>query len=795
MFLSRIFKINLILILFSLNTWALDFKEAASKARDFAKDQNHKEAINTYEKLKDEDLSARNKSLKHFALAKLYQDENLFDKSLEHLSYLQKNEFVPEYYRQYLLGHAFKMKGQYDKAMKAYAETLKHDPSRNIIYDAKFEFSEMAMQLGKPNYAYKHLKYLERRWRGTIRHPEVVWRLTQVELAKNRKWRACRWARKMYSSYSGHELVKHWGADLQKNTINDKELGCVASSSDLKRRVKRLQLYGQAQRARDELNILVQRAPASVKHEVDTMMAEFLISQGYPDEALSTLILHYEKLKDDFDYQSLLAKTSSKAAEYPTAIGAYYKAYQMKPRSSDGRRALFSAAFLSYQSQDYDGATRKFQELIKKNPRSGLARDANWHLAWLRYLKKDYEGAQYAFEKLLNKTYRYGRRRRRYRPFNNDRTRYWLAMSYLKLEKKEQAKALFEKIATNKYFSYYSILSEERLSSFEGYKMTPRGLASTELALEETQNLVELEAESEDTLSETNKMGPEADEVALNEQDEGLVTAFQNPKLQKRFDTAHMLIELGLYDWARFELYEIEKRTRNKDYLRMLMQAYQDIGSYNRSLYISETYFSKERHSGGLEGAKQYWSWNFPYGYKEHVDKYSKSFGVPESLILSIMRAESHFYQYAISPVGARGLMQLMPYTAKRVAQLLNDKDFSDEELSTPELNIRYGSRYLQRLSKQFQGMPLLVAAAYNAGPHRVKSWLNNFGSLQMDEFVEHIPFVETRNYAKKVLRHYLVYNRLYNSNSKTDISWMMQPIPVKVANRPSPRENWGTLD
>ena len=96
-----------------------------------------------------------------------------------------------------------------------------------------------------------------------------------------------------------------------------------------------------------------------------------------------------------------------------------------------------------------------------------------------------------------------------------------------------------------------------------------------------------------------------------------------------------------------------------------------------------------------------------------------------QAFIYAIMRAESNFRKEAISPVGARGLMQIMPYTAEQIAKLLGDDEYTDEKLSEPALNVKYGARYLNRLQKKFEGLIPLSAAGYNAGPHRVYSWLN----------------------------------------------------------------------
>lgn len=154
------------------------------------------------------------------------------------------------------------------------------------------------------------------------------------------------------------------------------------------------------------------------------------------------------------------------------------------------------------------------------------------------------------------------------------------------------------------------------------------------------------------------------------------------------------------------------------------------------------------------------------------------------------MRAESRYKADVVSPVGAMGLMQLMPYTGEQVARMLEMKSFQPNQLLDPETNIRLGARYLQRLHDKMNGQIPLIAASYNAGPHRVAAWLRSSGRLDLDEFVEHIPFVETRNYVKKVVHNYYVYSNLYSKNSKP-LMWLTQPAGVEIEGPLPTRESW----
>ena len=226
------------------------------------------------------------------------------------------------------------------------------------------------------------------------------------------------------------------------------------------------------------------------------------------------------------------------------------------------------------------------------------------------------------------------------------------------------------------------------------------------------------------------------------------------------------------------------------------MQAYTEMEFPHRAMYISEVHFSSKRHNEGFAGAREEWEMVYPKAYEDMVESVAGRFDVEDEVMWAIMRAESKFRKDAVSPVGARGLMQVMPYTAEKVSRILmGEREFEVTKFADPIVNVRYGGRYLARLNKKFSELLPLVSAGYNAGPHRVKGWLNAFGNLPMDEFIEHIPYVETRNYVKKVTRNYVVYKNLYSDATKGTLKWLISSIPVKVPKRPTMRENWEKLD
>jgi tetratricopeptide (TPR) repeat protein len=131
-------------------------------------------------------------------------------------------------------------------------------------------------------------------------------------------------------------------------------------------------------------------------------------------------------------------------------------------------------------------------------------------------------------------------------------------------------------------------------------------------------------------------------------------------------------------------------------------------------------------------------------------------------LMLALVREESRFDPFAISRSGAIGLAQIMPATGAMIAEELGYQDFHTQNLFDVETNLKFGSFYLKKMITRF-GNPEYALAAYNAGPHRVTEWLSRLDHNSLDEFVENIPFSETRKYVKRVLATYWSYSRIYS--------------------------------
>lgn len=168
-------------------------------------------------------------------------------------------------------------------------------------------------------------------------------------------------------------------------------------------------------------------------------------------------------------------------------------------------------------------------------------------------------------------------------------------------------------------------------------------------------------------------------------------------------------------------------------------------------------------------------SLRFPLAYQTIIKKIAKHYNISPALIYAIIRQESAFRDDAASEVGAQGLMQIMPSTAHVIAKEHKIPYSDKKELLSTSKNIFIGTAYLQQLSKHYHQHPILMVAAYNAGPGQVAYWLKNHPPKDIDIWIETLPWFETRNYLKNILSFYAVYQ--YRLNEKPDIKPFLQKL------------------
>lgn len=281
---------------------------------------------------------------------------------------------------------------------------------------------------------------------------------------------------------------------------------------------------------------------------------------------------------------------------------------------------------------------------------------------------------------------------------------YWLARSFEKIGEKERARIIYENLSGLRH--YYGFLSSAKLN--KAYSLQNEMISLNPALLKAYQPI-------------------------LNR----IQTLYQNRQLFEASRLVNDFVsELPKEEETQIALWLSEK-----------------LHWYSKSVAVSNT------------NAQNYLSLRFPLPFLKNVDELSAAHHTSRALIYAIIRQESAFREDAISSAGARGLMQLMPSTAKFVAKLEHISYHSPSDLLLKDKNMALGVAYLKQLARKFSDNPILMAAAYNAGPGNVLGWLKESHAEDMDLFIETIPWKETRNYLKNVLAFYVVYQHRMNTS------------------------------
>ncbi|MFZ3209164.1 MAG: transglycosylase SLT domain-containing protein [Geobacteraceae bacterium] len=399
-----------------------------------------------------------------------------------------------------------------------------------------------------------------------------------------------------------------------------------------------------------------------------------------------------------------LGRSLARNGKEDEAYSVYLKLAENSPASILADNALMEAAMIRKHQKKVAEALLILKKLLNEYPDSDLKQTALWEIAWNSYLTGDTKTAAGFFQKLAGQG---GVR---------EKALYWHGRTVAANGDASRAQASFALLLNEFPLGYYA----HTYRRDAGITESPSLLIPNDI----------------------NQLLP----------------------LPIGFDRVKALIAFGLYEEANKELAVAKRKLtgRNRE-LQGIARLYLEMGNFHRAMSVAGGAPIRRPDKENL----YLWRLNYPLAFREEVERQALKSGIPTGLVYSIIRTESNFYPAALSPAGAIGLMQLMPSTAKALANGENGK-FKTDRLTMPKENIRMGIRHLRGLLTLYKGDRMLAVAAYNAGEGNVNRWLKTAGDLQRDVFIESIPFAETRRYVKKVLEGSENYNRLYKFDSQT---------------------------
>ncbi len=402
------------------------------------------------------------------------------------------------------------------------------------------------------------------------------------------------------------------------------------------------------------------------------------------------------------------------------AIDKYEKIIGQYPESYYARLSYLRLAESYFQLKETEKGISLWRELISKYPNSYESMTSLWNLARHYSNNNSYSEALDYYRELSE---RFSQSRL------GDDALYWKGKILENIGSEEEAKIAYEKLIREYPLSYYTerIIEQRSDISF----VWPVSVSKKE-------DFINLE----EFLKKYDKI-------------EG--------KGQLSLLKAELFEEISFYQESIVELREtLNHNSGNIFLLFRLSNLCKKNKDYNVSLNYSEIIFNYLEDNHQLEDLPlELWESLYPLYYEDVIRERALEYEIDPLLVLAMIREESRFNPWNESVAGARGLMQIIFSTGEWIAQKLNVEDFNDEMLFDPEVNIDLGCWYIDYLKERFSNDSVLVISGYNAGPGTTSKWLKQYDRSDLDNFVENVPYSETREHIKKVIKSYQMYKRL----------------------------------
>jgi soluble lytic murein transglycosylase len=404
-----------------------------------------------------------------------------------------------------------------------------------------------------------------------------------------------------------------------------------------------------------------------------------------------------------------LAKKNKKD-EYERLASERLKDLLQLPLDTNTRLDVLNALIARAESKNQDAYVMELvPQAVKIDPLLDPALQHFWDKGWAAYARGDLATAKKLF-RFIADTYTHVNVRRQ--------SDYWFARTIERQGQKAQAKAIYQKLASAPYADLYAMHSIQRGAKRDENKTNP-----------------------------LKRGGPDWRELAEQQMPRELQLAYELTALASMRDA----------------LEEIRRNSRRENvrFAEALMAEYHNTTNDKIAMYRSirrawPQLATVEQDSAPAYFLKMY----YPLKYGEEIEEHAKERGLDANLVRALILQESYYNPSAKSRVGATGLMQLMPPTAKEHAKRMGIR-FSASRLENPDVNVRIGTFHLKMLIDMFRGNTYFAVASYNAGQGNVLKWRRGAPSKPVDEFLESIPFPETRNYVKRVTMLRSAYSRL----------------------------------
>jgi soluble lytic murein transglycosylase len=412
--------------------------------------------------------------------------------------------------------------------------------------------------------------------------------------------------------------------------------------------------------------------------------------------------------------QSELARNEGKLSEHDEIVQQLLARY---PQSRWLEEALYSGGNMYLIKQDSANAAAQYLSLVQHFPRSTYAPSAHWHAAWLNYRMRNYPEAARLFDEQITSY-----------PAGNEipGALYWRGRLYEDIEHNfSQALNYYNKLNTAYVNSYYAILGRQRIA----------------------------------VIGQRDPAAPSPVLASVRVLDDPGLTD-QLPENDPHLIKARLLANAALNEYIRPEIQLSPTSGQWGAYAEAAI--YQSFGENTRAIQAMKRSKIPFFSLAVDDVPTAYWQLVFPRPYWTQLEADAKANGLDPYLVASLIRQESEFNPEAVSRANAYGLMQLLPSTGKSIAKKEGDRHFTTAELLDPTTNLHLGTIDLRHSIDRYNGQVEYALAAYNAGDSPVHQWMSTNNYKDIAEWVESIPYTETREYVQGILRNREVYRAVY---------------------------------
>jgi soluble lytic murein transglycosylase len=509
-------------------------------------------------------------------------------------------------------------------------------------------------------------------------------------------------------------------ADTAAGELHKIGVGTQGSATERRTRAELLAKGKRYNDAANEYKDLADEVPPAER--VSVLLAEASVLQKgnrYRDSRPVLQRIPDSTPENDAQKLYLLGEAERASGDEDAFLRAVAQLRQAAPASSWLEQSLLSAGNMYLVKRDYDRAIDFYRELEQRFPQSAKASYSHWKIAWLSLRQSRVEDAKKGFEQQIALY-----------PVSNEvpAALYWRGRLAEEDGETMKARAFYQKLSDRYRNYYYAELARDRMRSLKA-----TGEPVHYALLDRVPAL--------NTPGKMDVSEPPADDLHVQK--------------------AHLLENGALLDFA---VREIQAAGANAPWVPAeVARIYSDSGRYDRAIGVMKrtvpSYFAVDIP----ELPRPYWEALFPKAYWNDLKRFSAQNDLDPYLVASLIRQESEFNPNAISHANAVGLMQLLPGTGKKVAKDLKIHHFTPSQLYTPTMNLQLGTRYFKSMVDRFGSFEYALAA-YNAGADRVEDWKSQGKYRDTAEFVESIPFTETREYVQAIVRNTNVYKQLYEA-------------------------------